>query len=128
MEPLPSDVIKFIDENIESIDQLEILRILSEDRQREWREAELASEVQAKVPAVHTAISAMQSRGLLAVTTDGLGIACRCGPQTPELEALVNRLLQVYKERPVTMIKVVYERAKDPLRAFADAFRIRKED
>ena len=47
---------------------------------------------------------------------------------TPDLEEMLGRLLQMYKERPVTMIKMVYERAEDPLRAFADSFRIRKED
>jgi hypothetical protein len=44
------------------------------------------------------------------------------------LQELVDRLLQLYRERPVTMIKMVYERAKDPLRKFADAFRLRKEE
>jgi hypothetical protein len=36
-------------------------------------------------------------------------------------------VLQLYRERPVSMIKLVYARARDPLRNFADAFRLRKE-
>lgn len=40
---------------------------------------------------------------------------------------MVARLLQIYRQRPVSMIKLVYKRAKDSLRAFADAFRFRKE-
>ena len=51
----------------------------------------------------------------------------RHGP-VPALADLVVRLLQLYKERPVTLIKMVYARAKDPLRTFADAFRLRKEE
>ena len=39
----------------------------------------------------------------------------------------MERLLQSYKERPVTMIKFVYDKATSHLRTFADAFRI-KED
>ena len=62
------------------------------------------------------------------ISTRGAGLSCRYGVNTPALENMVGRLLQMYKERPVTMIKMVYEQAKDPLRAFADAFRIRKED
>jgi hypothetical protein len=57
--------------------------------------------------------------------TDWVG---RHGPHTPELADQVGRLLQLYRERPVTMIKMIYARAKDPLRVFSDAFRIRKEE
>jgi predicted ArsR family transcriptional regulator len=117
-----------MDDHIETIDQLEILRVLGEDREKEWDSAALAGEVQAEPQAVRAHLAAMHARGLLMTTTRGAGLSCRFGVSTPELEDLVSRVLQTYKERPVTMIKMVYERAKDPLRAFADAFRIRKED
>jgi hypothetical protein len=113
--------------NVESIDQLEILRVLGEDREKEWDSVALAVAVQAEPQAVRAHLAAMQSRGLLATTARGAGFCCRYGVAAPELETMVERLLQMYKERPVTMIKMVYERARDPLRAFADAFRIRKE-
>ncbi len=128
MEPFPEDVTKFMNENVETIDQLEILRILGEDRGKEWDFVALASEVQATPQAVRAHLMAMNARGLLMTTTRGADLGCRYGASTPELENMVGRLLQMYKERPVTMIKMVYERAKDPLRAFADAFRIRKGD
>ena len=127
MEPFPEDVARFLYDNVESIDQLEILRVLGEERQKEWDTAALAAEVQAKPEAVRAHLAAMQARGLLAITTRGTGLSCRHGARSPELEDMVGRLLQLYRERPVTMIKMVYERAMDPLRAFADAFRIRKE-
>jgi hypothetical protein len=127
VEPLPEPIARFLDEQVESIDQLEILRILGEDREREWDVVALAGEVQAKPQAVHDHLTAMSARGLLVLATREAGLFCRHGASTPELEAMVGRLLQLYKERPVTMIKLVYDRARDPLRAFADAFRIRKE-
>lgn len=69
----------------------------------------------------------MHARGLLMTTMRGAAISCRYGAGTPQLEEMIGRLLQMYKERPVTMIKMVYDRADDPLRAFANSFRIRKE-
>jgi hypothetical protein len=114
--------------HIESIDQLEILRVLGEDREKEWDSAALAGEVQADPHAVRAHLAAMQARGLLATTARGAALACRYGVATPGLEAMVGDLLRMYKERPVSMIKMVYSRAKDPLRDFSDAFRIRKED
>ena len=127
MDPFPEDLARFMYHNVESIDQLEILRILGEDREREWDCASLAREVQAMPQTVRAHLAAMQSRGLLVTTSRGAALCCRYGVDAPELRDMVDRLLQMYKQRPVTMIKMVYERARDPLRAFADAFRIRKE-
>ncbi len=127
MEPIPEDVARFLYDNVESIDQLEILRVLGEARDKEWDVDVLAVAVQAEPPAVRAHLAAMHARGLLAMTTQGAGHSCRHGARTPELEDMIGRLLRIYQERPVTMIKMVYERARDPLRAFADAFRIRKE-
>ena len=128
MEPFPEDLIRFMNDHVESIDQLEILRILGEDREKEWDSVALAAEVQSQPQAVRAHLLAMQARGLLVTTARGAGLACRYGVGSPELEHMVGQLLQMYKERPVTMIKMVYKRAKDPLRDFSDAFRIRKED
>jgi hypothetical protein len=129
VEPIPEDIRRFLDGNIETIDQLEILRILGEKPDREWDAASLAAEVQAEVQVVAAHVLALQSRGLLACERGGgAGLVCRHGPRTAELQVQVGRLLQLYRERPVTLIKFVYERAKDPLRKFADAFRLRKEE
>ena len=128
MEPLPDDIRRFLDGNIETIDQLEVLRVLGEKPDREWTPALLSAEVQADPQLVAAHIVALQGRGLLTAQTRGAELIARHGARTPELQALVGRLLQLYRERPVTMIKLVYERAKDPLRKFADAFRLRKEE
>ena len=37
-------------------------------------------------------------------------------------------LREMYDRRPVTLVKAVYDRPPAPLKAFADAFRVRKED
>jgi hypothetical protein len=127
-EPIPEDVRRFLDANIESIDQLEVLRVLGEDPAREWQAAALAAAVQAPPESMAGHLAALAGRGLLAAETRGTELVCRYKPATPEIAAILTRVLQVYRERPVTVIKLVYARAADPLRAFADAFRLRKED
>jgi hypothetical protein len=128
VEPFPEDVARFLYDSVESIDQLEILRVLGEEREREWDCPALATAVQAKPHVVRAHVTAMHARGLLVMTINEAGFSCRFGLRTPEMDAMVTRLLQVYKERPVTMIKMVYDRARNPLREFADAFRLRKGD
>jgi hypothetical protein len=128
VELFPDEIRRFLDGYIESIDQLEILRLLGENPQREWPAAALAAEVQAEPAEVAAHLAAMRGRGLLAAETRGAETVGRYGPATPELNDLIGRLLQHYRERPVSMIKLVAARARDPLRNFADAFRLRKEE
>lgn len=127
MDPLPPEVKRFVEAHIDSVDQLEILRVLGEDPAREWRADELAREVQVQAPAIGSHLAALRARGLLVLSTRDADNFCRYGPATPELESMMARLLQVYRERPVTMINLVYARAREALRTFAEAFRIKKE-
>lgn len=127
MEPLPEDTKRFLEANIDSLDQLEILRVLGEDPQREWRAIDLADAVQAAPQTIGTHLAVLQGRGLLSLQTRDAELFCRHGPANAELTERVESLLQVYRERPVTMIKLVYAAARDPLRTFADAFRLKKE-
>jgi hypothetical protein len=126
-DPFPPDVVRFLDTHVESIDQLEMLRVLGEDPARGWPVSVLAVEVQAPPGAVAGHAAALRARGLLATTGPEGDPVCRFAPATPDLDALTRRVLGLYRERPVSMIKFVYARAADPLRAFADAFRLRKE-
>ena len=125
-EPLPADVVSFLDSHVESIDQLEILRILGEGPSRAWPVASLAAEVQTSARDLAVHLTALRDRGLLNFEGAGAEFVWRYAPATPELAAIVLRVLQIYRERPVSMIKLVYARVDDPLRAFANAFRLRK--
>src|SRR5687768_12725549 len=127
MEPFPDDVRRFADGNIESIDQLEILRVLDEAKDKEWDAATLAREIQAAPHAVAAHLAALNGRGLLTAEKRAADWVARHGPHTPELAAQVGRLLQLYRERPVSTIKLIYAQAKSPLRVFAEAFKFRKE-
>lgn len=127
-DPLPEDVRRFLDENIESLEQLEILRVLAEDPGREWAAAELAAEIQADPSAAASHIAALAARGLVATSTRRGETVARHGTRSPELGGRLTQVLAAYHERPVTMIKLVYAKANERLRAFSDAFRLRKED
>ena len=125
--PLPDDVRRFLDEHIESLEQLEILRVIAEDPAREWRASELAAEIQAEPSAAAAHVTALAGRGLVIASSKD-GEAARHGTATPELGGRLAAVLAAYRERPVTMIKLVYARANERLRAFSDAFRLRKKE
>lgn len=127
MDPLPDEAVRFLDEHIDSIEQIEILRVLAEDPSREWGAADLAPAVQAAPDAVAAHLVAFGTRGLAATVVRGGATFGRYQPRTPELAALAARVLTLYRERPVTMIKYVYAKAAGRLKAFADAFKLRKD-
>ena len=54
--------------------------------------------------------------------------AYRYAPSTGELGAAVDALARMYNEKPVTLVRAVYARPADPVQAFADAFRLRREE
>lgn len=126
MEPFPEEIRQFVELNIESIDQLEILRVLNENPDKECDAAFLAAEIQANPKAIGIHLAALHGRGLLLAEkrVDWFG---RHGAHTPELKLKVDRLLQTYHERPVSMIKFIYSQANNPLRVFAEAFQLRKK-
>ena len=127
MDPLPEEVKTFLEANIDSVDQLEILRVLGEDPQKEWCADDLAREVQTSPQTIGSHLSLLQARGLLTLETREGKLLSRYGPNTPELAERAAHLLQIYRQRPVSMIKLVYASARDPLKSFADAFRLKKE-
>lgn len=125
---VPDDLLRFIDQNVESVEQLEILRVLGENPATSWLATDLARETQLTPDALAAHVGSLERKGLLKTTTIESQPACAHGPRTSEIGNTLSRLLQFYKERPVTMIQTIYARADERLKAFSDAFRLRKEN
>jgi hypothetical protein len=116
LDPIPDDVKRFIDGCIETVDQVEILSVLSGQPELVWEAASLAREAEVAAANVAAELAALHARGLLAAEKRGAGTVYRYGPATEELAGLVARLLEVYRERPVSAIKAIYARPKDAIR------------
>lgn len=127
-DPIPERLALFLDRNVESIEQLEILRILGETSDQEWRSSDLARDAQIRPADISSQLAALEQRRLLKTEQRGNELFCRYGPATPEISEQLADLLRFYKERPVTLIRMVYNRVNDRLKAFADSFRLRKEN
>ena len=109
MEPFPENIARFIEANIDSVDQLEILRFLATDRAKEWTPAALARAMQTPPQTIAAHVDILERRGLL-VTVRGPNLSCRYSARTPQLEGEVTDLLRHYNQRPVTMIRMIYDR------------------
>lgn len=67
---------------------------------------------------------ALLGAGLLRETEPGY---FQYGPRTEDLDAIVGRLESMYRERRVAVIAAIASRSVDNVRAFSDAFRIRRK-
>jgi hypothetical protein len=108
---LPDEITQFIEGNIDSIIQLETLRIVASDRGKEWAAADLARDVQTDLESMVSHLEILEARGLpSALRQGGLVVSCRYGARSPALENILTRVLLFYRHYPVTMIRAIYGR------------------
>ena len=123
-ESIPPDVRRFIGAHVFSVEQLEVLCLLSENGVRSWTAAEVLHVVQSSEKSIADCLDHFRAAGLLKVEPDH---RYRFLPTDPNLTHTVTALVKTYRERRVSVIECIYSKPADPIRDFADAFRLRKE-
>jgi len=129
---LDSIVDGFIAEHVHSVEQLEVLLLLERSCPKAWNAEQVATEIRTSRSSAQVRLEDLTARGLLVVhdPDDPSGVAYRYGPVSSELADMVVRLGSEYGERRFSVIRAIF--AKPPervsaMRAFADAFRLRKK-
>ena len=113
---------QFILRHIATVDHLRALLLLREEAGRAWTAMEVTAALYLQPKAASGVLASLEASGLLS----SAGGEYRYGPRTPELARLADELATLDRERPVTLIKLIYSRP-DTLEAFADAFKLRKD-
>jgi len=119
---LPEDVHRFLYQNIESVEQLEVLLLLWRTPERGWTSDEVATAVYSHPSSVVRRLALLLGHGLLREREPG---CYQYGPHTAELHDTVTRLDHMYRERRVAVITLIASKPIENVRAFSDAFRIR---
>ncbi len=125
---LPDDVRRFVHDCVPTLEALEILLMLTREPGRVWQPDAMLRLLQpgtAAVGNVREYLDVLAGRGI--VTREAGGFVYR--PATAALTRAVEGVIIAYHQRPVTLIRTVYEGADlRNIRTFADAFRLRKRD
>lgn len=127
-EPLPEAVRDLLARQLPTMEHVEILLALAGDDARAWSASELAALTHTTAPSVTSRLEELVAGGLAVRAPGAAGDAHRYAPQTPELRSAVESLDEMYRTKPVTLIKAIYARPASPVQSFADAFRVRKPD
>jgi DNA-binding MarR family transcriptional regulator len=121
---LPADVKEFIGKHIYSVAQLEVLLMLRGEPDRTWTLDEITNRLYLQ--------SQMVARLLTDIVQRGFAVqeqSCfRYQPANDVVRRLIDRLAHMYQERRVAVITEIFSKPIDFVKAFADAFRVRKEE
>jgi hypothetical protein len=124
MNGLPEEVHRFLHQHIDSVEQLEVLLLLWRTPERGWTSDEVATAVYSHPSSVIRRLARLLGQGLLREREPG---CYQYAPRTAELHQTVTRLDHVYRERRVAVITIIASKPIENVRAFSDAFRIRRK-
>lgn len=112
------------DSNIDSVESIEILLLLRRS-EAYWLPAAVAQQLGIARQPVAQQLAALARARLLVIGGD-TG-AYRYAPRSEELRGMVDQLAAAYDEQRIPVINAIYSANLERLRAFSDAFRLKKE-
>jgi len=123
---LPAEVRDLIARHLGSMHHVDVLLLLRGAEPEEWTARRAAAALHAPPERIAVCMEQLAAAGLLAAGAPAPGGApCRYAPRTAPLRHATDLLATMNNERPVTLIRAVYDRPADPVQSFADAFRLR---
>ncbi|HST91807.1 MAG TPA: hypothetical protein VLJ13_06370 [Brevundimonas sp.] len=117
---LDPELVAFVEAAIPSVWALETLILLKSGPERDWTMDQLVAELRANPALVADCVASLQRAGL-AQERDGVA---RYAPASPGLAILADALQDAYRQRPVSLVNLIATRRQDPLKGFADSFRL----
>lgn len=128
MDPLPQDVRDLLGRHLATMEHVEVLLALAGDEARSWNADEVAAVTHTPVASVTARLEELVAGGFASPSTSDGTRTYRYSPGTAEMRSAVRSLEEMYRTKPVTLIKAIYERPASAVQSFADAFRIRKSE
>jgi hypothetical protein len=125
-EDFPPGLKQFIENQIESVPQLEALLLLRSDPQRNWSDADVAKALYIPQDVAAALLAEFVRRGFATIVPPEARYAYR--NRDKEADALISTLASVYQERRVAIISLIYSKPLNKVQTFADAFRFGKEN
>lgn len=123
-DAFPADVKEFLGVHIQSVAQLEVLLMLRAEPERRWSADDVAKILYVQPPMAKGMLMNLVQRGFVVQEEASF----RYQPSSDEVGVLLERVAQLYQERRVAVTYEIYSKPMNVVQAFADAFRLRKEE
>jgi predicted transcriptional regulator len=107
------------------MDHLEVLLQLK-DAPEPMTKVDIAKKTKRPDALIEVAVEDLCNGGLITETDGPAGVrSFKYNPQSQALRTAVEELALMYNERPVTLVRAIYDRPASPVTSFAEAFRVR---
>ena len=123
---LPSDVVQFVNDAVDSIEQLELLVMLIESPHHWWDAVSAGRALGINPGRMQRDLERLATRNLLAVNL-GNDVSYRFEPGSPTLRASSQAFAAAYRKNSRALLRLAADRENRAIRDFADAFRIRRQ-
>ena len=121
------EFLRFLRAVVPTVDAAELLLLVQGEPQRWWAvpeaRAALAPGATLSDSDMSRYVALFQAAGLIALGPDK---RLQYRPGSKARDANLGTLAQAYRERPVTLIRVIYALRDSRIQSFADAFRLRR--
>lgn len=125
MADLSPNVRALIDEHISSVAQLEIILLLRHAPNESWTADDLGQQLRADPAWVTQVLKDLCARGFCEQSAES-PTRIRFKPKTAEIEVVLNDLARDYLIHRVRITELIYSKPSEAIRAFTDAFDLRK--
>jgi hypothetical protein len=122
---IPDEVRRFLLQCIDSVEQLEVLLLLHKTPGQAWSAESVAQALYSNPDSIGRRLAGLHANGLLSQAEPS---SYSYQPKTPALDDTVSLLADTYRQRRVAVITVIASKPMEKVRAFSDAFRLRKKD
>lgn len=122
---VPVHVLRFLEENIDTVPQLETLLMMSEAPDRRWLIADVASRNYITEQRASETINALLRRGL--VSLEGSPPAFRFHAPSDQIQATVADLARYYQRNLSRIAALIHAKPSASVKEFARAFDLKKD-
>ena len=126
MNEIPAEVRRLVRERVGTMDHVEVLMRLHADPNVALTASEVEAASRLGPETVRRSLDHLVRAGL--ARHDPASDSWRYAAGSIEDRRAVEALSVMYHQRPVSLVKLIYEQPPTPIKLFSDAFRLRKED
>jgi hypothetical protein len=122
---IPAHVLRFLEVNIDTVAQLETLLMMSEEPDRRWVIADVASRNYISEQRAEDTLTALKRRGLVSSVESPPSF--RFDPASDEVRALVADLAGCYRKSLSRVTEIIHAKPSASITEFARAFDLKKD-
>jgi hypothetical protein len=122
-QDFPDELKRFVAAHLDTVDQLEVLLLLQRRPAEVWTPERVSAELRTSPMSAAMRLARLCATGLCEEAEGGV----RLRPADAGIERAIQLVAAAYRERRVSLIALIYARPPEGVRAFADAFRLKKD-